>query len=441
MSKFTIKSLLIIALAVLPLTFFGQENTNDNQKKEKTSHWFVGFDEGTTFLYGDNKDFDFKNIIPQVGFHGGYAFGKHFSAYLRFTTGTLRGSWKNHFKIENCGYFEYDINVAADLVSLILGYNPDRVIGFKPHVGIGQMHFQTRITDANGQMVRYGYSDSPSENKGDGLDGRILAWEVPFGAELEFNIYRRFSLFADFTWTYTDTDLLDGYESGDHYEWYTSLNVGFRFKFRKPKPNPCEPVPCEPVPCEIDQDAIDKAIQDGIQKYIDEHPYAPEEDEADDAESLDNFEEKDIHLTFKVGKAEVEDNEANREEVNKVKEDIDNGREVNTIMTVGYASPEGNDEQNQKLSENRAQATADFIQEKLGDQAEGITFSAKGMGSDWDGFYAALENSTIANKAEIAEQIKNSENPTATLNKMRMQNPELGKLLDSLRKTQVFINK
>ena len=124
-----------------------------------------------------------------------------------------------------------------------------------------------------------------------------------------------------------------------------------------------------------------------------------------------------------------------------MKEDLDNGREISTIMTVGYASPEGNEAQNQKLSEDRAQATADFIQDKLGDQAEGITFSAKGMGSDWDGFYAALETSTIANKAEIAEQIKNSEDPTATLNKMRMQNPELGKLLESLRKTQVFINK
>ena len=445
MSKITIKSLLIIALAVMPLAFFGQENNNDNQTKEKTNYWYVGFEEGTTFLYGDNTSYDFKNVIPQVGIQGGYNFCKHFTAYGRIVAGTLRGSWKNHFKIDNVGYFEYDVNLAADLISLIWGYNPDRLLGFKPHVGIGQMQFQARITKANGEMVRIGYDDCPSNMKGDGFGGRILVWDVPMGAEVEFNISRKWSVFADYTWTYTDTDRLDGYGSGDHYDWYTSLNVGFRYKFRKAKPNPCEPVPCDPVPCEVDQDAIDKAIEDAIQKYIDEHPcneaMEGEEDEADDAESLDAFEEKDIHLTFKVGKAEVEDNQANRDEVNKVKEDIDNGRDVNTIMTVGYASPEGNDDQNQKLSENRAQASADFIQKKLGDKSEGITFSAKGMGSDWDGFYAALESSTIANKVEIAEKIKNSDNPTATLNQMKAQNPELGKLLNDLRRTQVFINK
>ena len=437
MSKITIKSLLIIALAIMPLAFFGQDN--DNQTKEKTSHWYVGLEEGTNFLHGDNTDYDFKNVIPQVGIQGGYTFAKHFTAYGRIVLGTLRGSSKV-FKIENCGYFEYDLNIAADLIGIIMGYNPDRVLAFKPHIGIGQIQYQTRIIDANGNVVKVGYDDSPSDLKGDGFDGRKLVWDVPMGAEVEFNLCRKLSVFVDYTMTYTDTDQLDGHASGDHYDWYSSLNVGFRYKFRKAKPVPCEPVPCDPVPCEVDQDAIDRAIQEGIQKYIDEHPcneaMNAEEDEADDAESLENFEEKDIHLKFKVGKAEVEDSPANNEEVNKIRED---GREINTIMTVGYASPEGNDEQNQKLSEDRAKAAADFIEKKLGEEGKGIDFQPKGMGSDWDGLREAVNNSNIENKAEIMKAIDAKD--TKALNALKANNPELGKMLNDLRRTQVYINK
>ena len=125
--------------------------------------------------------------------------------------------------------------------------------------------------------------------------------------------------------------------------------------------------------------------------------------------------------------------------MNEVGKEIEEGREIHTILTRGYASPEGSDAQNQKLSEDRAQATADYIQAKLGDNAEGITFDAKGMGADWKGLENAVKNSNIANKAEIEKAIANRD--TAALNKLAANNAELGKILNSLRRTQVYINK
>lgn len=452
MSKITFKSLLFIVLAIMPMAFYAQ-NAEENQAKPNNNHyWYIGFDEGATLLYGDNKPGDYlKNVRPEIGIHGGYTFAKHFSAYGRVSAGTLRGSLANAFTVENASFFAYDLNLSADLISLIWGYNPDRVFGLKPHVGFGQMMFQARI-NKNGETIKVGYDDSPKELKGNGIGGRKIVWEVPFGIEFEFNLNRRCALFLDVATTYTDTDRLEAYASGKHYDWFSTGAVGFRYKFRKadPAPAPVATPTEEKAPdCEACKDAIQQAVKDAVEEALKDYQPAPQaqaaapaQDEADDAEALErNFEEKDIHLTFKVGKAEVENTKANKDQVKEVSDEMEAGRDIHTIKTIGYASPEGNDDQNQTLSENRAKATADYIQKELGDKAEGIKFDSKGMGSDWDGFFKALEESNIAKKAEIAENIKNADDPTAALNQMKAKYPELNNLLNSLRRTQVYINK
>ena len=439
------KSLLIIALAVLPMTFFGQ-NSNEEQSKEKTSYWYVGFDEGATLLFGDNKSWDFKNVRPEIDINGGYVFAKHFGVYGRIGAGTVRGKLDNVFRVENASFIGVDLNLSVDLMSLFLGYNPDRVFGLKPHAGFGQIQYQTRTVLANGTTVKYGYDDATTTVKGDGIGGRKVVWDVPMGVEFEFNLTRNCALLLDVMTTYTDTDCLDGYASGDHYDWFSAANVGFRYKFRPAKPAP-QPEPAT-ADCEACKDAIQKAVKEAVEEALKNYQPAPapepakEETKAEEKEEpMKNFEERDIHLTFTVGKAEVKNTQANKDEVKKISEDMDNGREIHTIKTLGYASPEGNEEQNAKLAEDRAQATSDFIEAQLGDKAEGITFDSEGKGSDWDGFYEALRNSNIAQKAEIEKAIKNSEEPTATLNQMKAKYPELGEILNSLRVTRVYINK
>ena len=92
-----------------------------------------------------------------------------------------------------------------------------------------------------------------------------------------------------------------------------------------------------------------------------------------------------------------------------------------------------------QLSEDRANATAEYIKERLGKKANGIKFETEGMGSDWDGFYEALSKSKISDKRQIEKQIMNSEDPTATLNQLRGKYSQLDEILNGLRRTEVFV--
>ena len=148
-----------------------------------------------------------------------------------------------------------------------------------------------------------------------------------------------------------------------------------------------------------------------------------------------------INISFKVNKSDVEKTMANEAEAKKVQDVIDNGRTINKVKAVGYASPEGNAERNEKLASERAQSTVEYIEDKLGKDAKGIVFKSEGKGADWDGFFKALEESNISAKAEIAKTIKNSEDPVGTLNQMRVKYPELNNILSDLRVTRVYINK
>ena len=444
MKKITIKSLLIIALAILPMTFFAQ-NAGTQEKPNNNNYWYLGLDEGATFLFGDNDSGKIlKNVRPELGIFAGYNFAKHFQAYARLSAGTVRGE-NSMYRVENASFINFDLNLSTDVVSLIKGYNADRKFGLLPHIGFGIMQYQSRGY-INGQKVKIGY-DEAGAIKGGGIGGRKLVWEVPMGIQFEYNINRNCALYLDVMTTYCDTDWLDVYAGGKHYDWYAAALVGFKYKFRKA--DPVAPVQAaaaapEATPdCDACKDAIREAVEEALKNY---QPAAPaeaaeaEEEEAEEVEAAAMvWEDKDIHLQFKVGKAEVAKTQANNEEAEKVSDDLDAGREIKVVKSVGYASPEGNEDQNVELAQARAEATSDFIKDRLGKQAKGIKFEAEGMGSDWDGFYEALGNSRISNKAEIARQIKNSEEPTATLNQLRNKYPELNEILNSLRRTQVFV--
>ena len=456
MLKTTLKSLLFVALAIMPFTFFGQDNNGTTEKPSNNHYWFVGFDEGATLLYGDNDKGDyFNNVRPTLGIHGGYTFAKHFSVYGRLGAGTLRGTQKKVFTIKNASFVGIDMNLSVDLISLIFGYNQDRVFGLKPHVGFGQIQYQTRVVE-KGKTVWVGYDNSPDNLKGNGIGHRKVVWDVPMGIQFEFNINRNVALTLDIMTNYTDTDRLDGHAGGKHYDWFSEGLIGFRYKFRKADPaEPCPKCPeaAEEPNCDVCKDAIEQAAREAAKEAVEEamkdyKPAPAQEEAAGEEENPDspeamakNWDEKDIHLSFKVGKAEVKDTQADKDEVKKISDDMEEGREISKIKTMGYASPEGNDDWNQKLSEDRAKATADYIEKNLGDKAEGIEFESKGMGSDWDGFYKALEASDIAAKDEIRDEIKGSEDPTAALNQMRVKYPELEQILNSLRVTRVYINK
>ena len=416
------------------MTFFGQEKTAFN-------NWYFGIEGGATTMFADNEAFLMDQTSWDAGLYAGYTVKNALSFYVDLGYVNLKGKNGNWMMTDECNLFQGNFNVGYNVLQL-LGFNPDRRWSIMPHFGLGAIMHRTKST-INGNVIKNGYDDEGAI-KGHGIGGRKAVYTNNFGIKVAYNISQRFDIGLDFVTVKTDTEGLDNWRYGKHSDWYGYANVAVSYKFGRKDVKPCPDCPeCEPTTpdCEACKDAIKEAVEEALKNYQ-PAPVQAEEEQPEETEAFEkNWEEKDIHLTFKVGKAEVKDTQANKDEVKKISEDIDNGREINKIKTIGYASPEGNEDQNQKLSEDRAKATADFIQAQLGDKAEGIAFDSNGMGSDWDGFYAALENSNISAKAEIAGKIKNSEDPTATLNQMRAQYPELNEILNGLRVTRIYINK
>lgn len=439
MRKITLKSLLIIALAIIPMTFYGQEETASN-------HWFFGIEGGATTMFSDNQPFKMDQTSWDLGANIGIALKNTIYIYGNVGYVNLKGKYDDFFTIDECNLLQANINLGYDVLQLFK-FKPNRVIAIIPHFGLGTVNHKSKTTFADGTVLLNGY-DQNGATQGKGIAKRKNVFQNTFGVNFLFNLGEHFGVNLDLVGLKTDTEGLDNYRSGKHSDWYAYANIGLQYKFGKKDVKPCPDCPeCE-EPAEPSCDACADAIKQAVKEAVDdamknrpceEEEFAPESSKANNSESaaIVPFKNIDLDLTFKVGSSKVEKTDANRKEIQEISDDIDNGVQFSTIKVEGYASPEGNDEQNQKLSEDRANATVEYIQDNLGDDVKDVEFQAEGMGSDWEGFYTALKNSNISNKAEIEKSIKEAENPTAKLNELKKQNPALEELLKNLRRTRV----
>ena len=437
------KSLLIIALAILPMTFFGQEKTPFN-------YWFFGIEGGPTTMFSDNQPFKLDQTSWNAGANLGIVLKNTIYMYGNIGYVDLKGKYDNFFTIDECNLFQANINVGYDVLQLFK-FNPDRVLSIVPHFGIGTINHKSKTTFESGKVIINGY-DEKGAIQGKGIAKRKNVYQNVFGVNFIFNLSKHFGINIDFDALKTDTEGLDNYRSGRHSDWYAYANLGLSFRFGHKEVKPCPDCPeCEPttLDCESCKDAIQEAVKEAVEEAMKNAPkqhstMQGEEDESDTTESLEELEMEEIegiNISFKVNKSDVEKTMANEAEAKKVQDVIDNGRTINKVKAVGYASPEGNAERNEKLASERAQSTVEYIEDKLGKDAKGIVFKSEGKGADWDGFFKALEESNISAKAEIAKTIKNSEDPVGTLNQMRVKYPELNNILSDLRVTRVYINK
>lgn len=435
MKKFTLKSLLIIALAVLPMSIYAQEKSNPYD------YFYLGIEGGATQLFGDNQVFKMDQTSWDAGLHFGYVYKNQAYLYGNFGYATLKGKYDNFFKVTEADLFQLSANVGYDLLQLFR-LNPDRLLAIVPHAGWGVINHRATIEYEDGRVVKNGYDKG---NPGNGIGKRRNVYQTPMGVNFIFNFTKHFQANLDVVTAQVPTDGLDARKSGKHDDWYSYVNIGVAYKFGNKEHKPCpecqECSDCGPATpnCDECKQAIEQAVKDALEN----NPcpeVAPEQNDMDRTEAIAEavpFKNIDLDLTFKTGSAKVENTEANRNEIKEISDDLEAGMMFSAIKVEGFASPEGNDEQNQKLSEDRANATVAYIQENLGEQVKDVEFEAKGNGSDWDGFFAALESSDIANKAEIAKSIKEAENPTAKLNQLRRTYPELENLLKKLRRTSV----
>lgn len=111
------------------------------------------------------------------------------------------------------------------------------------------------------------------------------------------------------------------------------------------------------------------------------------------------------HLNFQVGKYTLLRDFKNNKELLARVDDImkqlvnDPDLTVTEFNVTGFASPEGSVRGNQVLSENRAKAFLSYLKGNFGFNVGKI--NSKGMGEDWDGLYAAVQASDMADRDTV----------------------------------------
>ena len=143
------------------------------------------------------------------------------------------------------------------------------------------------------------------------------------------------------------------------------------------------------------------------------------------------------NIVFPINKSEKLATQTNIDAVNRASNEVQEGFEVQSIVVEGYASPEGGDDINNRLAEERAQAAADLVKSELSLDGGEVTIHSNG--ADWDGLVNAILGSDMKNKEEIANKIKKSSNKDKTLKELMGQYPEIKDLLPQLRRANVTI--
>lgn len=112
-------------------------------------------------------------------------------------------------------------------------------------------------------------------------------------------------------------------------------------------------------------------------------------------------------ITFPVNKTNLNLNLGNnRSEIKRINDKVQElttniSLTVDALSLTGYASPEGNADLNQRLSEGRVKSIAAYLVRTY-PRFKGH-YTSRAMGADWDGLRAAIEESSVDYKEQIIQ--------------------------------------
>ena len=110
-------------------------------------------------------------------------------------------------------------------------------------------------------------------------------------------------------------------------------------------------------------------------------------------------------LVYKINSSVLSKKATETEEVAALKSSVEgylnNDRAAQSVYVKGYASPDGPEKFNDKLSDKRSQSGLKAVQKLLADT--GLNIDAAAYGEDWDGFKAAVAASDIKDKDLILQ--------------------------------------
>ncbi len=117
-------------------------------------------------------------------------------------------------------------------------------------------------------------------------------------------------------------------------------------------------------------------------------------------------EKEDAEIMFLINQSYVRNNEMKSEDVVdltkaiKAAKEAEN-REIKGLSISSYASPDGEMEMNEKLSDRRSKASQKYIENQIRRMKAEVSIDSKFTAEDWDGFRQLIEASSIEDKAVI----------------------------------------
>ena len=113
-------------------------------------------------------------------------------------------------------------------------------------------------------------------------------------------------------------------------------------------------------------------------------------------------------IVYKINSSRVAKKAVETEELKSLKAGVEankaNDRVAQSLYVNGYASPDGPEKFNDKLSEKRSNTGLKAVEKLLADA--GLNIDAAAYGEDWEGFQAAVAASNIADKDLILQVLK-----------------------------------
>ena len=393
---------------------------------EYCNYWYFTVDGGANYLFGDNKAWKGRDVKGNANIGVGYAFHNFMTVFGKIGYGSYEGGKDNFFAINEANYISTTVNFGIDLMNAF-NYKEDRKFGLVPHIGIGMIQYRGTTIKGN-ETIKYGYNNSTSL-KGNGFQSRRIVAEVPMGLELTYKMSKRTDLFLDGTVSYCNTDLLEGFVAGKHDDWMAKANVGIRFKLN----TSCDR---RAKKAELMERMTPQVMQCSCPKKTDTVYVSVPVKEVEVKMAHQNY----TDIMFLAGKSNKFDSKTSKNAIARATYDLEQGYVISSIIVEGYASPEGSEENNQKLAEDRANIAAEFVKEELGDKIGDAEVTVVSNGDDWEGLYRAIENSKINDRDDIVKQLKDASDRKATLNNLVAKYPEIKNLFSQLRSASVTIN-
>ena len=406
------------------------------------NYWFVTADGGASFLFGDNK-YNFKSVRGNANIGIGYNFHNFYRVYGKIGYGIFTGEYDKLFTLNYGDYYAANLNISADIISLIFGYDESRRGAIYPHIGLGQMQYRARATYANGEKAAVGYDHNASYNKkGRGLFDRKVALTIPVGAEFNYVLNHRVDLYADFTTAYADSDIVDAFWSGNSNDWHTTANVGLRYKFnRSCYDNSSEDGIVEdltsPETYYITPEDVKQAVREALAEHAANQPKTETKTEVVEKHTI--YHTNHANIVFPINEIEKINTQTNIDAINRASLEVQEGFHVEDIVVEGYASPEGPADNNYRLAEERAKAAAELVQNELHTHLDPSHVKIHSNGADWEGLIEAILGSDLADKEDIAKELETSSNREETLRKLMNKYPGIAPLLPQLRRANVTI--